>query len=105
MNDSSFQIEYDIHNSHLSQVNLLGKPKTLYQQSIDESGKLKLYSIIIFSFLMILIALFSILYLILKKQTTDYIENLEEIFQNEYSGKYTLTTTSTIRTNSNSNSN
>jgi hypothetical protein len=41
--------------------------------------------------------------LILKKQTTDYIENLEEIFQNEYSGKYTLTTTSTIRTNSNSN--
>ena len=109
MNDNSFQVENDAQNSqndfHSSQVNLLGKPKTLYEASIDESGKAKLYFMVIFSSLIILLALFSILYLVIQGQTNAYIYDLMQGFQFQYDYQMTstplMTTTPSISLNSN----
>ena len=94
--DYSYQIDNEVNSQsdiNTSRTNLLNKQKTRYETSIDESGKFKLFFIIMFTSIVIVLAILCILYQVIVNQTNAYLYELGTKLEIELNKKDMITTT------------
>ena len=91
MNEYSLQINENVDNNETS-TTPLNKTKTLYQTSIDESGKAKLFMMIGFAIIVIAFIIFYLFYLIIIHEANKYLDEQMQQLPNQLNNNSNIPT-------------